>query len=155
MPKTMLAFTATYHNPVTTARSSSRALAALRFHPLPRRLIMSSQNRNANSNAAPAVASDVTPPTPPAPPHSCPPIPPRKPRRLLCLKEVIYRTSIKRATIYRLLAEVRETGVPLFPLPVQVTVGRIGWHEHEIEEWIVNRPRAKISDVLDGSKLDE
>lgn len=108
---------------------------------------MSSQNRNANSNAAPAVASDVTPPTPPTPP--------RKPRRLLCLKEVIYRTSIKRATIYRLLDEVRATGVPLFPLPVQVTVGRIGWHEHEIEEWIVNRPRAKISDVLDGSKLDE
>ena len=58
---------------------------------------------------------------------------------------MIYRTSIKRATIYRLRDEVLATGVPLFPLPVQVTVGRIGWHEHEIEEWIVNRPRAKIS----------
>ena len=116
---------------------------------------MSSQNRNANSNAALAAASGVTPPTLPPTTVSCSPAPPRKPRRLLCLKEVIYRTSIKRATIYRLLDEVRATGVPLFPLPVQVTVGRIGWHEHEIEEWIVNRPRAKISDVLDGSKLDE
>ena len=73
--------------------------------------------------------------------------PPRKPRRLLCLKEVTYRTSISRAGIYRLLAEVRDTGVPVFPLPVQVTKGRIGWHEHEIEAWIESRPRVSAVDV--------
>jgi predicted DNA-binding transcriptional regulator AlpA len=66
---------------------------------------------------------------------------PRKPRRLLGQREVAYRTSISRAAIYRLLAEGRELGVALFPLPVQVTKGRIGWHEHEIEAWIENRPR--------------
>jgi predicted DNA-binding transcriptional regulator AlpA len=72
---------------------------------------------------------------------------PRKPRRLLCLKEVKYRTSISRAGIYRLLAEVRDTRVPVFPLPVQVTKGRIGWHEHEIEAWIESRPRVSAVDV--------
>ena len=115
---------------------------------------MNSQDRTKPSHAA-ATSSDITPPAPPTAMVACSPASPRKPRRLLCLKEVIYRTSIKRATIYRLLAEARETGMPLFPLPVQVTAGRIGWHEHEIEEWIVTRPRAKISDVLDGAKIDE
>lgn len=68
-------------------------------------------------------------------------VPPRKPRRILCMKEVVYRTSVSRPQVYRLCDETRDTGVPLFPLPVQVSKNRIGWHEHEIEEWIASRPR--------------
>lgn len=75
------------------------------------------------------------------PPVGSPPSLPRKPRRLLCLKEVVYRTGLAKATIYRLTTETRETGVPLFPLPVQIAKARIAWHEHEIEEWIASRPR--------------
>lgn len=66
---------------------------------------------------------------------------PRKPSRLLCLKEVVHRTSRSRATIYRELERQRDTGTDLFPVPVQVSLGRIGWHEHEIDEWIRTRPR--------------
>ena len=78
---------------------------------------------------------------------------PRKPRRLLGLKEVVWRTSLSRATIYRLLYESRETGVILFPLPVQVNKGRIGWHEHEIEVWIELRPRVSTEDVIAALQL--
>ncbi len=46
-----------------------------------------------------------------------------------------------RAGIYRTLTEMRETGQLLFPIPVQVSKGRIAWHEHEIDAWIASRPR--------------
>ena len=65
-----------------------------------------------------------------------------KPRRLLCMKEVVDRVNLSRANIYRMLATMRETGTDdLFPIPVEVSKGRIGWHEAEIDAWIKSRPR--------------
>jgi prophage regulatory protein len=68
--------------------------------------------------------------------------PPRKPRTILCLKEVTKNTSLSKPNIYRLLKEGRETGLELFPVPIQVSKGRIGWHQAEIDAWIASRPRA-------------
>ena len=69
-------------------------------------------------------------------------------RRLLCLKEVCDRTSLARATIYRMLEESKVLQKAIFPLPVQVSKGRVGWHESEIDEWIRLRPRANIDAAL-------
>lgn len=84
-------------------------------------------------SAAPVAAA-----APPSPPSDSPP--PRKPRRLLCRKEVDHRVGISRATTYRYVQRTRE-GTFDFPLPVQIGLGRIGWHEHEIDAWIDGRPR--------------
>ncbi len=70
------------------------------------------------------------------------PIKPRKPSRLICLKEVAAKVGLGKATIYRLLDESKRTGKVLFPIPVEVSKGRIGWHESEVDEWIASRPPA-------------
>ncbi|MBL8564318.1 MAG: AlpA family phage regulatory protein [Hyphomicrobiaceae bacterium] len=75
-------------------------------------------------------------------PTSSPPSPPRKPRKLICLKEVAYRLSISRATVYR-LKDRSLAGKGTFPLPVEIGPGRIGWHEHEIDAWLDALPRIK------------
>lgn len=91
--------------------------------------------------AAPvAAAAPPSPPLDPPPPPPSDPTPPRKPRRLLCRKEVDHRVGISRATTYRYVERTRQ-GTFDFPLPVQIGLGRIGWHEHEIEAWIASRPR--------------
>ena len=60
----------------------------------------------------------------------------------------MHLTSLSRAGIYRLLKESRVTGQLLFPMPRQVGKGRIGWLEHEIEEWIATRPPTGIDGIL-------
>lgn len=91
--------------------------------------------------ATPVTASpQSSPPPPPPPPPSLKSPPPRKPRRLLCRKEVEHRVGISRATTYR-YAQRTLQGEFDFPLPVQIGLGRIGWHEHEIDAWIDGRPR--------------
>lgn len=93
----------------------------------------------ASKSVAPVTATPPSlPPPPPAPPSNPPP--PRKPRRLLCRKEVEHRVGISRATTYRYVQRTRQ-GTFDFPLPVQIGLGRIGWHEHEIDAWIDGRPR--------------
>ena len=75
-----------------------------------------------------------------------------KPKRLLCMKEVVDRTSLSRATINRMLATMKEMGTDdLFPIPVEVSIARIGWHEAEIDTWILARPRTLDVTALNGA----
>jgi predicted DNA-binding transcriptional regulator AlpA len=63
--------------------------------------------------------------------------------KILCLKEVEDKTGLAKATIYRRLHEIKETGdTSLFPIPVEVSKGRIGWLASEVDTWIRSRPRA-------------
>lgn len=66
------------------------------------------------------------------------PAAPRKPLRLLGLREVEHLTSLSKANIYRKIND------GTFPVPVQVSKGRVGWHHAEIDAWIASRPRAAI-----------
>lgn len=99
---------------------------------------LAAKSTSANSLSTPAAL--------PASPPASPPSPPRKPRRLLCLKEVVFRVGVSRAGIYRLVARARVGDEAHFPLPVQIGPGRIGWHEHEIDAWIESLPRAGDKD---------
>ena len=68
--------------------------------------------------------------------------PPRQPSsiRILSEKEVIERVGLKRAQIDRMVNE------GTFPKPISLTDvkgGRKGWFEHEIDEWLLNRPRVE------------
>lgn len=54
-------------------------------------------------------------------------------RKLLPRDAVAERTGLSARTIYRLLNESD------FPLPVQVSRGRVAWVEDEIDSWIDRR----------------
>ena len=56
--------------------------------------------------------------------------------RLLTCHEVLDRTRISRATIYRAMRSGQ------FPLPLKVGVKAIRWRAVEIDEWLASRPRA-------------
>lgn len=60
---------------------------------------------------------------------------PRRVTRLIRLKEVQHRVGLGRSTIYRWMAEGK------FPKPVQLGGYAVAWAEHEIEHWIIARPR--------------
>ncbi len=54
---------------------------------------------------------------------------------ILTKHEVVDRTSLSSSTIWRRM----KAGD--FPMSVQLTPGKIGWHEEEIEQWLESRPR--------------
>ena len=95
-----------------------------------------------NAKVAAPTNSDGNNNQPPAapPPPATPPSGPRKPRRLLGIREVMHMTSLSRANIYRRLKDD-----PDFPRPVEISTNRIGWHEHEVDDWIANLPRTTPS----------
>lgn len=51
------------------------------------------------------------------------------------IEEVIERTGLSRSTIWR----QEEEGE--FPSRRQISSGRIGWLEEEVDEWIKSRPK--------------
>ena len=53
--------------------------------------------------------------------------------RFLSLREVEFRTSLKRSTLYAL---------PEFPRPVKITVRRSAWLASQVDAWIDSRVRA-------------
>lgn len=57
--------------------------------------------------------------------------------RILTIDEVTERTSLPRTTIWR---RVRDG---TFPPPIQLSPGRIGWLESEIDAWIAERAAAR------------
>ena len=57
--------------------------------------------------------------------------------RMLTFKEVAERTSLPRTMIWRR----RRAGD--FPEPIQLTPGRIGWPEEEIDAWLAERAAAR------------
>ena len=54
-------------------------------------------------------------------------------KKLIRLPAVIERTSLKRSTIYEMMAK------ELFPKPVKLNLRSNGWIESEIECWIETR----------------
>lgn len=54
----------------------------------------------------------------------------RKPTRTLRLPEVIYRTSLKKSTIYEFIANGS------FPKPINLGSRAVGWLEEEIDQWL-------------------
>lgn len=49
------------------------------------------------------------------------------------LGDVVRRTGLSRATVYRLIAKRK------FPRPYPLSEGRVGWSSQEIEGWIIER----------------
>jgi prophage regulatory protein len=58
-------------------------------------------------------------------------------RRILRRAEVEIKTGFKRAHIYSLMKEGQ------FPKPVPLGVRAVGWDSVEIEQWIVDRLKAR------------
>lgn len=56
---------------------------------------------------------------------------------ILSIKGVCQATSLSRATVYRLVKSGE------FPKPVSITVGRVGWYEPVVDQWV----RKKIAVV--------
>ena len=53
--------------------------------------------------------------------------------KVLRLPEVIVRVGLKRASIYQRI----QTGI--FPKPIPLGPRAVGWLEHEVEAWLVER----------------
>jgi prophage regulatory protein len=60
----------------------------------------------------------------------------RQSGRLLKMRDVVEQTSLHRATIYRLEARGE------FPRRRQITRGRVGWWESDVEAWKAQRQAA-------------
>ena len=56
-------------------------------------------------------------------------------KTVIRLPAVLKKTNLSRSTIYRLEAQGK------FPARVRLGENSTGWHEHEIDEWLANRPR--------------
>lgn len=59
--------------------------------------------------------------------------------RVIRLKEVAKRTGLSRSTIYQMLSE------SLFPQPIKIGERAIAFYEHEIDEWLANKPRVNAA----------
>jgi len=60
-------------------------------------------------------------------------LPETRPAMALRCREVVRRTGLSRATIYRLMARGE------FPQQHRLSSGRVGWSEEEIERWLRSR----------------
>jgi len=58
----------------------------------------------------------------------------------LKLTEVMRRTTLGKSTVYLKISQ------NVFPAQHQLTDGRVGWYEHEIQEWLKNRPDKRKRD---------
>ncbi|WP_395175764.1 helix-turn-helix transcriptional regulator [Roseibium alexandrii] len=58
---------------------------------------------------------------------------------MLKLNDVCQRVALSPATIYRRLEKSE------FPAPVDMGGGSVRWYEHEIQEYLLNRPRARLA----------
>ncbi|WJS97864.1 helix-turn-helix transcriptional regulator [Novosphingobium humi] len=54
--------------------------------------------------------------------------------QFLRMPDVIRRTGMSRATVYRRI------GAGEFPRQRQISPNVVGWLDHEITEWIISRP---------------
>lgn len=57
----------------------------------------------------------------------------QKPNNLLPIRVVAERTSLSRATIYRLVVDGK------FPKPIPVTEARKAWVDEDVTQWIRSR----------------
>ena len=54
---------------------------------------------------------------------------------MLRMTDVLKRTGMSRTSLYRKLR------VGAFPTPLELSSNAIGWHAHEVDDWIGSRPR--------------
>lgn len=59
------------------------------------------------------------------------------PSRLLTPAQVAKRASVSVRTLQRYVKQ------GIIPLPVQISPNRIGFYEHEVEEWLSSVPRVQ------------
>jgi prophage regulatory protein len=59
--------------------------------------------------------------------------------KIMRLPEVIARVGLKRASIYRHIGEGR------FPKPIPLAARAVGWFEHEIDTWLLDRLKERSS----------
>jgi prophage regulatory protein len=64
--------------------------------------------------------------------------------RILRVDEVLERRGDSQTQLYKDVAERK------FPAPVKIGVRSIGWLEHEVDDWIANRPRAEPGETGAG-----
>jgi len=63
---------------------------------------------------------------------------PEVPLRLLRARDVyLDRLRISRSAFYEMVRAGE------FPRPVQISKGRVGWHEGQVDAWIRDRPTAR------------
>ena len=72
--------------------------------------------------------------------------------RLVTFKELgpLYGIWFCRTHLRRLMYEPEYAHVG-FPKAVQVSTGRIGWYEHEIDDFLKNRPRREPTALSEES----
>ena len=61
-------------------------------------------------------------------------------QKIFRLVEVISRVGLRKSQIYKMIRAGD------FPRPAKLTGKAVGWHRHEIDEWLLTRPRAESSD---------
>lgn len=61
------------------------------------------------------------------------------PERIIRLKTVLTRTGLSRSTIYRKIAE------GTFPTQLRISTNGAGWRESDINRWVADPPRWRIS----------
>ncbi len=59
------------------------------------------------------------------------------PLKVLRRREVQLRTGLPSSSLYALIAQGE------FPHPIQLSVNRVGWLEHEINDWIAQRANGR------------
>jgi len=62
-------------------------------------------------------------------------------------KQVCKRAGLSESQIDNLVRDNK------FPLPVQLGERSIGWFEHEVDEWIANRPRVFWAPQVDAEPV--
>lgn len=60
------------------------------------------------------------------------------PKRILRTSDIVKRYGLSKTTLRRMV-EAEE-----FPQPIRLSERTIGWHGHEIEEWLASRERVAI-----------
>ena len=61
--------------------------------------------------------------------------------QILKVSEVINKTGLSRTTLWRLERSGK------FPSSIKLSYNRVGWREHEIDEWIESRPTSDLNSI--------
>lgn len=58
-----------------------------------------------------------------------------QPKTVIRLRAVLKKTNLSKSTIYRLQSQGK------FCVRVRLSENSVGFYEHEVDEWLANRPR--------------
>lgn len=56
--------------------------------------------------------------------------------------KILSKKEVRARCLYSYAHIARLEKANLFPKRIQLGANRVGWYEHEIDEWIASRPRA-------------